>query len=163
VITFLFVYASQPGLSIEEKDLFYENLSKETLKVNGKCMILGDFNGHVSKIQDGYNGVHGGYGYRKRNVEGKRVLDFADSFRLKFANTWFKKDDEKLITYESGGGKTAIGHIFIGKEEKVRNVKAILCEELMMQHHLVVMDILYRRFKYTCSSNKQGKVVEDEA
>jgi len=33
------------------------------------------------------------------------VLDFADSFGLKAANIWFKKDDEKLITYESGGSK----------------------------------------------------------
>jgi len=67
-------------------------------------MILGDFNGHVGKMQDGYEGVQGGFGYGKRNVE-ERVLDFADCFGLKVANTWFKKDDEKLITYVSGGCK----------------------------------------------------------
>jgi len=49
VITVLSVYAPQPGLSIEEINLFYENLSKEMLNVNGKCVILGDFNGHVGK------------------------------------------------------------------------------------------------------------------
>jgi len=119
------------------------------LKVNGKCVILGDFNGHVGKMQDGYKGTHGGFGYGKRNIEGERVLDFADSFGLKFANTWFKKDDEKLITYEFGGSKTAIDYILVGKEEKVRNVKAIPGEEVMMQHRLVVMDIEYfkERFK----------------
>jgi len=36
-ITVLSLYASQSGSSIEEKDLFYENLSREMLKVNGKC------------------------------------------------------------------------------------------------------------------------------
>jgi len=50
--------------------------------------------------------VYGGFGYGKQNVEGERVLDFAYSFGLKVANTWFKKDDEKLITYESGGCKS---------------------------------------------------------
>jgi len=55
-----------------------------------------------------------------------------------------------LITYESGGCKTAIDYILVGgKEEKVRNVKAIPGEEVMMQHCLVVMDIEYftERFK----------------
>jgi len=65
VITALSVYTSQSGLSIEEKDLFYENLSRKMLKVNGKCVILGDFNGHVGKMQNEYEGVHGGFGYAK--------------------------------------------------------------------------------------------------
>jgi len=55
--------------------------------VNAYCVILGDFNGHVGKMQGGYEGAHGGFGYGKRNVEGERMLDFADSFGLKVANT----------------------------------------------------------------------------
>jgi len=61
-ITVQSVYASQSGLIIEEKDLFYENLSREMLKLYGKCVILGDFNGHVGKMQDGYEEVHGDIG-----------------------------------------------------------------------------------------------------
>jgi len=83
------------------------------LKVNGKCVILSDFNGHVGKMQDRYEGMHRGFGYGKRNVEGKRVLDFADSIGLKVANTWFKKYDKKLITYESGATKTVIDYILV--------------------------------------------------
>jgi len=49
-----------------------------------------------------YEGVHGGFGYGKRNVEGKKALNFADSFGLKVANTWFTKGDKILITYECG-------------------------------------------------------------
>jgi len=52
VITVLPVNAPQHDLSIEEKDLFYENLSRKMLKVIGTCVILGDFNGHVGKMQD---------------------------------------------------------------------------------------------------------------
>jgi len=43
-ITVLFVYAPQSGLSVEEKDLLYENLSRKMMKVNGKCVKTGDFN-----------------------------------------------------------------------------------------------------------------------
>jgi len=53
MITILSVYAPQSGWSIEENDLFYENLSREMLKVNGKCVILGDFNGHEGKTKMG--------------------------------------------------------------------------------------------------------------
>jgi len=55
-------------------------------------------------------------GYGKRNVEREIVLDFADSFELKVANTWFNKDDKKLITYESGGCKAVIDYILVGRE-----------------------------------------------
>jgi len=49
-----------------------------------------------------------------------------------------------LITDESGTSKTAIDYILVNKEEKIRNVKAISGEEVMMQHRLVVRKILYR-------------------
>jgi len=34
-----------------------------------------------------------------------------------------------------------------GKKEKVRNVKTISGKEVLMQHHLVVMDILCRKIQ----------------
>jgi len=34
------------------------------------------------------------------------VLEITGSFGLKVTNTWFKKDDKKLISCESGGSKT---------------------------------------------------------
>jgi len=76
---------------------------------------------------------HGGFGYEKWNVE--ECVGLCWQFWIKgwrmMKNIWFKKDDEKLITYESGGSKTAIDYILIGKEEKVKNVKAIPGEEVM--------------------------------
>ena len=93
-------------------------------------MLLGDFNGHRGNDFDGYECVHGGFGYGLRNAEGERVLDLADSFELKIANKWFK-DVEKLVTYESGGHKTVVDYILVKMEEKMKNVKAIACEEVM--------------------------------
>ena len=62
-ITIMSVYAPQCGCITEERDLFYHNLSVEMLKVHGKCVLLGDFNGHVGKDSDEYGGVRGGFGY----------------------------------------------------------------------------------------------------
>ena len=37
-------------------------------------MCLGDFNGHVGRHIDGFDGVHGGYGEGQRNLEGRMLL-----------------------------------------------------------------------------------------
>ena len=42
-----------------------------------KVVICGDFNGHVGKDADGFEGVHGGYSFGVRNVEGEMLLEFA--------------------------------------------------------------------------------------
>ena len=31
-------------------------------------MLLGDFNGHIGRHIDGFDGVHGGYGVGQRNL-----------------------------------------------------------------------------------------------
>ena len=37
-------------------------------------MCLGDFNGHVGRHIDGFDGVHGGYGVGQSNFEGRMLL-----------------------------------------------------------------------------------------
>ena len=59
-----------------------------------------DSPGDVGATKDGFDGVHGGFGYGVRNTEGEMMLEFADAMDLVVANTWFKKDDEKLVTFE---------------------------------------------------------------
>ena len=48
----------------------------------------------------GFDDVHGGFG--KRNALGEMILEFANALNFKVANTWFKKEEGRLITYESG-------------------------------------------------------------
>ena len=43
---------------------------------------LGDFNGHVGRCAEGFEGIHGGYGIGKRNAEGRLLLDFCDQKEL---------------------------------------------------------------------------------
>ena len=37
-------------------------------------MFLGDFNGHVVRHSDGFDGVNGGYGAGQRMLEGRMLL-----------------------------------------------------------------------------------------
>jgi len=104
-------------------------------------IIVGeDLNGHVGEEIQGYDGVHGGFGYGSRNDEGGRVLDFAVAMDFVICNTWFKKEVSKLITYSSGGVNTTIDYLLTRKGDRnmVKDVKVIPGESCVSQHRLLV-------------------------
>jgi len=59
--------------------------------IREKNFIGGDLNGHVGTSHYGFDSVHGGFGFRERNEPGNSILDFALSYDLILANTWFRK------------------------------------------------------------------------
>ena len=56
-----------------------------------KLFIGGDLNGHVETNRYGFDSVHGGFNFGERNESGNSILDFALSYDLILANTWFRK------------------------------------------------------------------------
>ena len=60
-------------------------------------------NRYVGRDVDSFEGVHGGNGFGDRNAEGEAILAFATCFDLVVANTFFTKETQKLVMYESGG------------------------------------------------------------
>ena len=106
-------------------------------------VIGGDLNRHVGKNCDRYDGVHGGYGYGVTNVEGEKILEFADAWEMVVVNTLFKKDKNKLITYRSGTADTTVDHVLVRRRDrgKVKDAKVIPDEEVTSQHRLLVMDM----------------------
>ena len=82
-------YAPLVGRSECEKDQFYNGMASEwDLQNFGEVVLgLGNFNGHVGRRTDGSEGVHGGYEIGKRNVEGRRLLEFCDEKELCVAIT----------------------------------------------------------------------------
>ena len=100
VFTIISVYAPQQGRPAVEKERFYDQLQSVTAKVplSEVLIPLGDWNGHVGASADGYEGVRGGFVYRKHNAKGERLLDFADAHHMVICNTMFKKRDSHLIT-----------------------------------------------------------------
>ena len=45
--------------------------------------------------------IHGGNGFGKKNLERKMLPQFCVEKELCIANTWFKKNEERKITYRS--------------------------------------------------------------
>ena len=56
-------------------------------------------------------GINDGYGYGIRNAEVTRILDMSVATNLVVANSFFKKDMNKLITFSLGSTKTQIDYI----------------------------------------------------
>ena len=48
---------------------------------------IGDFNCHVGKKMDGFEGVHGGNGIGEQNLEGSMLLEFCNQKDLFVMNT----------------------------------------------------------------------------
>lgn len=143
IVSIVSVYAPQSGRSAEEKDRFYEDLDREVQGRRSKTIVLGDLNGHVGKNQDGFEGVHGGHGFGKRNPEGDRILSFADSMNMIVVNTWFQKKEEHFITYKSGQDRSTVDYILAPKDwhRRMKNVRVIPGECCITQHRLLLVEL----------------------
>ena len=106
-------------------------------------MSMGDFNGHVGKWIEGYEGVHEGNGIGERNVEVKMLLEFCDKKEFCVANTWFRKGEKRKVMYSAGENGIEVDFVLVGKGNKkyLRDVKVIPGE---LQHMLVVTDLVRR-------------------
>ena len=106
-------YAPQVGLTDAEKKRLWDSLDElvREFPTDQRLIIGGDLNGHIGAATDGYAGVHGGFGYGERNEEGCTILEFAIAHDLVVANSFFKKSDAHLITFQSGGHNTQIDFV----------------------------------------------------
>jgi hypothetical protein len=95
----------------------------------------------VGANAEGYEGVHGGFGYGVSNEEGCRVLELGDAHSMVVGNILFKRAPARLITYRSGENMSMIDCVMVKAKDRkyVKNVKAI---PGMLQHSLVVMDVV---------------------
>ncbi|RZC03247.1 2-keto-3-deoxy-L-rhamnonate aldolase [Glycine soja] len=137
-------YAPQVGLAEHFKVKFWEDLEGvlQDIPQGEKVFLGGDLNGHVGSVARGFEGVHGGFGLGEMNGEGKSILEFSEALNLSIANTWFKKREEHLITYKSGGTCSQIDFFLIRKSDRkyCLNCKVIPGESLTTQHRVLVMD-----------------------
>ena len=141
-------YAPQSGRTSTEKECFYVEMASEwdVHSADELVLCLGDFNGHVGKWIDGFEGVHGGNGIGERNLEGRRLLEFCDEKDLCVANTFFRKGEKRKVTFSSGGNKTEVDFVLVGKGKRkfLRDVKMIPGE---LQHSLVIVDVDKKKMK----------------
>ena len=102
-------------------------------------VVGGDLNGHVGTNVDGYDGVHGGYGFGERNADGERILKFCDAMELIVTNTCFRRQN-KLTTYVSGGTVSATDYLLLWRCDR-RCIKSLL-KKCVSQHWLLVVDVV---------------------
>ena len=116
------------------------------LSADDLVMFMGDFNGHVGRHIDGFDGVHGGYGVGQRNFGRKNAIRVLSGEGIMCDNTWFKREENWKVTFRIGENETEIDFALMTKEHQrfIQNVKAIPGE---LQHALVIADIGKRRMK----------------
>ena len=70
-------------------------------------------------------------GFGTRNAEGERILEFGNTVGMAVCNTFFKKEDSKLITYQSGDNRSRIDYLLVSKTDGclVMDGKGISSEE----------------------------------
>jgi hypothetical protein len=67
---------------------------------------------------EGFERVHGGFGYGEQNQEGENILKFAIAYDLMVANTLFRKKKSHLITFSSGQHSSQIDFVLTRREER---------------------------------------------
>jgi hypothetical protein len=158
VLNVVTAYAPQVGRSAEEKDSFWCELMELIASVGKgeEIVIGGDLNGHVGKLAEGYDRVHGGFGYGSRNEEGERILELCEAMEMKIVNTWFQAHEEKLITYMSGESRSMLDYILVrvGNGMSATEAQAVY---VGMQHKLVVSEL---RFEGQEDGGKNRKAPE---
>ena len=145
IATVLSVYAPQAVLHDIAKDLFHESLQWTLTKISvfEILFVCGNFNGHIGKNADGYEEVHGGRGFGRRNLDGKRILEFAVAHNLVVLNLLFTKRERHLVTYQSDEYQSQIDYILVKQQniKLVRDIKVIPNEECVTQENLLVSDV----------------------
>ena len=131
IVPAICAYAPQTGRNQDEKVNFYNDLSSELdLRFEDEMASgLGDFNGHVGKNIDGFEGVHGGNGIGTRNGDGRRLREFCDEKELCVPNTWYKKKGKRKVTFSSEEKETEVDFIAIEKNSPkyLKNIKIKIC------------------------------------
>ncbi|KAG1681440.1 Craniofacial development protein 2 [Nymphon striatum] len=116
----LSAYAPQAGHSEAVKEEFMTEWEGMIANVpeSEKLIVAGDMNAHIGKEVDGWDGVHGGFGFSEKNREGERLLESAHALNLSVLNTYFQKRElNRVITYKSGNASSVIDFMFVRKSD----------------------------------------------
>ncbi|VFQ93629.1 unnamed protein product [Cuscuta campestris] len=102
-------YAPHVGLEDEVKREFLDALDGVVVgfPLTEKVVIGGDFNGHIGESADGFEDVHGGFGFGSRNPTGVSLLEFARASDMVVANSCFPKRDDHLANFKVEAKKVA--------------------------------------------------------
>ena len=83
-------------------------------------------------------------------------MEFANTFDLVIANTWFTTIGNKLITLQSGTRACQIDYIVTNRRHLTNHINCdiVLTEAVVSQNRLVVMDLGTKRKENTLSARE---------
>ena len=90
---------------------------------------------------------HRGFGFGIRNEPDNSIIDFALSYDLILANTWFRKRESHLIIFRSVSNVSQIDFFLTRRVDRYSciNCKVVPGESVVTQHRLLVLDVRIRR------------------
>ena len=142
ILNIVSAYAPQVNSSMEEKNDFWEDLDGLIESISKKEWILlgADLSGYVGEGNIGDEKIMGRYGAGTRNKEGLMVVDSGKRMDLAIVNTYFKKNYEHRVTYNSGGKSTQVDYVMCRRRnlKEMCDCKVILNECVAKQHRMVV-------------------------
>ena len=163
IISIVSAYGPQVRLDEQVKCEFWDNLGDlmRTIPEDEKVFLGGDFNRHIGRDAGNYNSVHGGFGLGARNESGENLLEFALAKELVIANSIFRKKDEHLITYKSGGHATQVDYFLVRKGDRASclDCKVVLGTEMPTQHRLLVLVFRMRKKIVEKKVESRGKIM----
>ncbi|GJS10701.1 aminopeptidase M1 [Tanacetum coccineum] len=138
-----------------------EAMAKSGVNGDNRKSTPSAFNGHIGTTVDGYSGVHGGFGFGARNKEGRAILVFATAHDLVVANSFFKKMDTHLITFQSGSHNTQIDYLLVrrGDLRACKDCRAFPSEACSSQHRLVTLDVLFERQRHRREATGRARIL----
>ena len=82
-----------------------------------------------------------------KDESGEKLLDFALAKDLVIANSIFRKKDEHLTTYKSGGHATQVDYFLVRKGDRASclDCKVVLGTEMPTQHKILVLVFKMRK------------------
>ena len=112
-----------------------------------KVLVGGSFNSHVGSDVITFGEVHGGFGIGPINDGRIRLLDWVVGKGLHLMNTCFQKMKNQLITFRLSVTETMIDYILVNNKYRsnVKDVKVIPGEEIMNQHCLLSVDMVFKK------------------
>ena len=97
----------------------------------------------------------------ERNKSGENLLEFALANELVIANSIFRKKDEHLITYKSGGYATQVDYCLVRKGNRASclDCKVVLGTKMPTQYRLLVLVFRMRKKIVEKKIEFRGKIM----
>jgi exonuclease III len=108
LVSVYFPDSTYPDTEVQKVYDLLSEVIKDARKNKIRLIVAGDFNARVGQGDDAAeHPSSGGHGYGEQNSRGQWMLTWSAAHDMKIANTFFRKQNHKLITHVGTQGQTS--------------------------------------------------------